>query len=39
MAQVGHFEIDRIEFFRAYPSLTSHILFYSNGLPIGLLTV
>ena len=29
-----HFEFDRVEIFRAYPSLKPHILFYSKDLAI-----
>ena len=30
--QVAHFEFDKVEIFRAYPSLKPPSLFYSNGI-------
>ena len=34
MSDIEHFEFDRVELFRSYPSIKQHILFYSNGVAI-----
>ena len=34
MEHVSYFELDRVKFFRTYPSLKPHILYHSNGLAI-----